>query len=328
MKIAKLNGRIGALVENIQLTETLSHAARLAIKEALLEHKVIFFRGQEGIDEKSLPRIGAQLGNLAEIAHPTVSANSDQGPVSRVDSADWAGLQPTHPRTGPNFWHTDSTFTIRPPAAAILVPAVLPPYGGETLWANTAAAFSSLPSALQGLAEDIWAVHSNRRGYAEPHTPNELPPLPDDEPPNGDYDFWGPLYETIHPVVHVHPESHEKALVLGSHMRHLLGFDRTPSRQISETLQYYVERQENILRWRWSLGDVAMFDNRATQHYAVSDYDDHPRLMYRLSFRGRPLLSVDNRESIARIDGYTSAPGAGPGQPLDPRLAAEEHGRS
>jgi alkyl sulfatase len=326
LRITKLNGRIGALVSDIQLAAPLASSTVQAFQSALIVHKVLFLQGQEDIDAKSLPEIGRKLGIVTDAAHPTASVDTSQGPVSRVDSRDWIGLGPTHPRTGPNFWHTDSTFTQRPPAGAMLAPAVLPPYGGETLWANTAAAYDSLPSALQGFADNLWGVHSNRRGYGDPHTPNELPPRPDDEPPNGDDDFWGPLYETIHPVVHVHPESDEKALILGGHLRHILGVDRTPSQQICETLQYYVERQENIIRWRWSLGDVAIFDNRATQHYAVSDYDEHLRLMYRVSFKGQPLRSVDGRESIARIDGYVPV-GANFTRSRDPRYGAEEHGR-
>jgi alpha-ketoglutarate-dependent sulfate ester dioxygenase len=327
VKITKLNGRIGALLSNTNLTEPLPASEWQAIKSALLAHKVIFFRGQDGVDEQTLPAIAARLGIVTEAAHPTVAVAATQGPVSRVDSKDWVTLRPTHPRTGPNFWHTDSTFTYRPPAAAMLVPATLPDYGGETLWANTAAAYNSLPDTLRRFAESIWGVHSNRRGYGDPHTPDELPPRPDDEPPNSDDDFWGPLYETIHPIVHVHPESQERALVLGGHLRHIIGLDRTPARQIHETLQYYVERQENIIRWRWSLGDVAIFDNRATQHYAVSDYGEHPRLMYRVSFKGQALRAVNGQESIARIDGYVAPADAHTTGLRDPRFMAEEHGR-
>jgi taurine dioxygenase len=109
--------------------------------------------------------------------------------------------------------------------------------------------------------------------------------------------FTSTLYETEHPVVRVHPATGERTLVLGHFVRNFVGLSTADSQRIFHILQDHILRQENVLRWRWKAGDVAIWDNRATQHYAVDDYGDQRRVMRRVTIAGDVPVSIDGRTS-------------------------------
>jgi alpha-ketoglutarate-dependent sulfate ester dioxygenase len=112
--------------------------------------------------------------------------------------------------------------------------------------------------------------------------------------------FSSTLYETEHPVVRVHPETGERSLVLGSFVQRLVGFSRDDSERLYALLQGHVQKIENTVRWRWRAGDLAIWDNRATQHYAVNDYGDSRRVVRRTTIDGDKPVSVDGRHSVLR----------------------------
>jgi taurine dioxygenase len=112
--------------------------------------------------------------------------------------------------------------------------------------------------------------------------------------------FVSTVYETEHPVVRVHPETGERALLLGQFVRQILGVPSADSRYLFDLFQRHVTRLENTVRWRWSPGDLAIWDNRATQHYAIDDYGDLPRRMHRVTVAGDVPVGVDGRRSVAR----------------------------
>jgi taurine dioxygenase len=178
-----------------------------------------------------------------------------------------------------NHWHTDVTFVAAPPAISVLRAVHVPPVGGDTLWASTVAGYTSLPSALRGAVEGLWARHSNQRGDRPGHRPGASA-----------YErrFTAARLVAEHPVVAVHPETGERALLLGGHARGLLGLDRADSDRLMGVVQDAVTRPEHTVRWRWQPGDVAIWDNRATQHYAINDYGDTRRLMHRVTVAGEP----------------------------------------
>ena len=166
-----------------------------------------------------------------------------------------------------NAWHTDVTFVDRVPAISVLRAVHLPPYGGNTVWANTVAAYDALPAPLKALVDDLWAVHTNSYDYAQRDE--------ESEEPDANYtraDFASQLFETEHPVVRVHPETGERSLVLGHFVKAFTGLNTAESIALFTLLQNRVTRLENTIRWTWQPGDVAMWDNRATQHYAVADF--------------------------------------------------------
>ena len=111
--------------------------------------------------------------------------------------------------------------------------------------------------------------------------------------------FLSTIFQTEHPVVRVHPETGERTLVLGQFVKRILGVSPSDSRYLFELFQRHVTRLENTVRWRWAPGDLAIWDNRATQHYAIDDYGDLPRRMHRITVAGDIPVGVDGRRSTA-----------------------------
>lgn len=283
--VVRIGGRIGARVDGVRLGPGLDTGVVADIRAALLEHKVIFFRGQEHLDDDGQLGFARLLGEPTA-AHPTVRGSSTH--VLPIDSE----------RSKANSWHTDVTFVDRVPAASILRAIHLPPYGGTTTWANTVAAYQALPVPLKNLADQLWAVHTNAFDYAADaeSVSDEL----DERLAAYREEFRSTVYETEHPVVRVHPETGERALLLGHFVREFVGLNGKESHALFHLLQDRVIRLENTVRWSWEPGDVAIWDNRATQHYAISDYDDHHRLLHRITLAGDVPVGVDGARSITR----------------------------
>jgi len=198
-----------------------------------------------------------------------------------------------------NSWHTDVTFVDRPPLGSVLRALVIPPAGGDTIWANSVTAYQDLPEHLRNLADKLWAVHSNAYDYATAFD------IPEEVKSYRDV-FTSTVYETLHPVVRIHPESGEKGLFIGGFVRQIRGLSPTELGEIIRLLQSYITRPENTVRWRWKVGDVAFWDNRATQHYAIADYGDQPRRVQRVTIAGDLPLGIDGKYSQA-IKGDSAA---------------------
>ena len=219
---------------------------------------MLFFRGQHHLDDDAQIAFAELLGPLTT-AHPTVNTGS-----ARVLSVK------ANRGMAANSWHTDVTFVDRVPAISVLRGVTLPAYGGTTNWANTVTAYERLPVPLKALVDNLWAVHTNAYDYARDTESGE-------EDADSDFpreEFESIHYETEHPVVRVHPETGERSLVLGHFVKKFVGLNSSESSALFKVLQDRVTKLENTVRWTWEPGDVAMWDNRATQHYAVADFDD------------------------------------------------------
>jgi alpha-ketoglutarate-dependent sulfate ester dioxygenase len=285
LDIHPLAGRIGAQIEGIRLSGDLSDAAVASIEAALAKHKVIFFRDQGHLDDVGQERFAARLGQL--VAHPTNPARPGSAAILELDSTDGGGRA--------DHWHTDVTFVEAYPKASILRSIVVPPFGGDTVWANTVAAYEGLPLALKTLAESLWAVHSNLYDYAavKPHATAAAAKHFEEV-------FTSTVYETEHPVVRVLPRTGERSLVLGYFVRRFIGYSQSDSNHLFELLQSHVTKLENTVRWRWKQGDVAIWDNTSTQHYAINDYGDQKRVVRRSTIQGELPVSVDGRNSVRK----------------------------
>jgi alpha-ketoglutarate-dependent sulfate ester dioxygenase len=189
------------------------------------------------------------------------------------------------------------TFVDRVPAISVLRAITLPPYGGTTVWANTAEAYRRLHPALQTLAGQLRAVHTNLYDYAA-----DRPHIGGIDVKEEEYraEFRHLEFETEHPVVRIHPESGEPTLLLGHFVRSFAGLSSTDSADLVELLQRHITRLENTVRWTWRPGDIAIWDNRATQHYAVADYDDLPRLLHRVTVAGDIPVGINGDSSVVR----------------------------
>ncbi|MFE2003819.1 TauD/TfdA dioxygenase family protein [Pseudomonas guariconensis] len=281
LDIHPIAGRIGAEIRGVTLSADLDAATIDAIQAALVQHKVIFFRNQTQLDDQSQEAFAKRLGE--PIAHPTVPVVDGTNYLLQLDGAEGQRA---------NSWHTDVTFVEAYPKASILRSVVAPAFGGDTVWANTAAAYQSLPEPLRELADKLWAVHSNEYDYAGTK--------PDVDPAKLEryrQVFTSTVYETEHPVVRVHPVSGERALQLGHFVKRIKGYSQSDSAHLFNLLQGHVTRLENTVRWRWQAGDVAIWDNRATQHYAVDDYGTQPRIVRRVTLGGEVPVGVDGQQS-------------------------------
>lgn len=281
LDIRRIGGRIGAEVSGVRLSADLAPSVIAEIEAALLQHKVLFFRDQGHLDDAAQEAFAAQLGS--PVAHPTVPVAQGSSYLLELNSEQGGRA---------NSWHTDVTFVPDYPKASILRAVVSPEYGGDTVWANTNTAYERLPEALKTLAEGLWAVHTNAYDYA-----NAKPQARREDIERHRNVFASTVYETEHPVVRVHPETGERHLLLGHFVKGFVGYSTSDFLRLFEIFQEHVTRLENTVRWRWRQGDVAIWDNRATQHYAVDDYGDQRRVMRRVTLRGDVPVSIDGRTS-------------------------------
>jgi len=283
IEVVPVAGRIGAEIRGVRLSADLSAAVRGQIREAWLKHKVVFFRNQQHLDEAAQESLTSLFGG-PPVGHPTVPSINGTRFITELDSRHGGRA---------NSWHTDVTFVDAYPRASILRALVVPSAGGDTTWANTVAAYQELSPELRELADKLWALHTNEYDYQARRTKASPEDLKYYEEV-----FTSTVYETEHPLVRVHPETGERSLLLGHFFKKFIGVSTHDSQRLFEVFQEHITRLENTVRWRWAVGDVAVWDNRATQHYAINDYGDQHRLVRRVTVDGDVPVSVDGRRSV------------------------------
>jgi len=282
--VTQVGGAIGAVVVGIRVGGDVAPGAVAELRAALLRHKVVFLRDQHHATDADQVAFAGLLGTVTR-PHPTVAG--DGKAVLPIDSD----------RGKANSWHTDVTFVDRIPAISVLRAITLPPYGGTTVWANTAQAYATLHPALQALTARLRAVHSNLHDYAA-----ERPRIGGVDVKEESYreEFRHLEFETEHPVVRIHPETGEPTLLLGHFVRSFTGLSSADFYDLFGLLQRHITRLENTVRWTWRAGDIAIWDNRATQHYAVADYDSLPRLLHRITIAGDLPVGITGDTSVVR----------------------------
>ena len=279
LEVEPVGGRIGAEIHGVELAANMENSTVAAIRAALARHKVIFFRHQR-LDDQQHAAIVARLGRSQPDAP---GAATEQARLIELNSSDGYAA---------DIWHTDQTYVQSPPDVTTLRAVVIPKPGGDTLWANTAAAYADLPDPLKTLADSLWGIHSNIFDYAQASGKEK------------DKEEWlqtvRPVrMEAEHPVVRVHPETGERALILGAYLQRFVGLNGSDSRHLTAILQDHVTRPENTVRWQWQVGDVAIWDNRATQHRAIVDFGSQLRVVKRATLPGSTPIGVDGRQGRA-----------------------------
>jgi taurine dioxygenase len=276
----RLGPGFGAEVRGIDLA-TASDGEVAAVRRALTEHKVLFFSGQD-LDPDSQIALGNRLGSLTA-SHPVVPGLDEaHTEIYALDSAD-NGFA--------DVWHTDVTFVRRPPLGSILRPVTLPPTGGDTNWADLELAYRSLSEPVRALADQLTAVHDGTREFGYYLAQRR----------GGEGSVWdGERYRSLepveHPVVRVHPETGRRSLFVNpGFTSHIVGVSDAESRHLLDLFYAHITKPEHIVRHRWQVGDVAMWDNRATAHYANRDYGDARRVMHRVTLRGDEPVGVAGR---------------------------------
>ena len=285
IEVVPLTGRIGAEIRGVDLSEDLSGATFGAVHQAVLAHRVVFFRDQQRLDSEGQIRFARRFGALTT-AHPTVPSVAEAPTLLGLDSTTGGGRA--------DQWHTDVTFVDRPPNFSLLRALIIPEVGGDTLWASTVAGYDSLRPELAQLADQLRTVHSNDYDYVKIDAASL-------SPARVAYmrQFVSTVYETEHPLVRVHPDTGEKALLLGGFVQRIVGYSTSQSAALIDLLQGHVTKPDNTVRWHWREGDLAVWDNRSTQHYATYDYGQAHRKVERVTTVGTVPVGVDGQPSRA-----------------------------
>jgi alpha-ketoglutarate-dependent taurine dioxygenase len=268
LTIERLGAHHGARISDVELADA-SDEQIGAIRRALAEHKVLFFSGQH-LDPDSQVRLGRRIGELTP-SHPVVRGIDEDHPeIYALDAAD-NGFA--------DVWHTDVTFVRRPPLGSILRAVQVPEVGGDTQWADAEAAYASLSEPVRRLADQLTAVHDGTRefGYYLAQRGGN----------SWEGEEVSRLEPVEHPVVRVHPETGRRGLFVNpGFTSHIVGVSEFESRSLLDLFYAHLTKPEHIVRHRWQPGDVAMWDNRSTLHYANRDYGDFRRIMHRITLRG------------------------------------------
>ena len=271
-----LTGYIGASIPEVDLN-TLTDEDVHAIRQALNEHLVLFFSG-EHLSANNLAGFAERLGEI-DLPHTGLRKHPDNPKVMVTETTRGKG-------GGNNTWHTDVSFDEHPPAVSILQAIELPEVGGDTLFASMYAAFESLSQPLRNMVEGMEALHDGLPYFTQY--------LISSGTPNGEARLSQMRKENttaIHPVVRRHPETGRKALYVNRLFTHrIMGLSDIESRNLLNLLYDHVEQASFQVRWCWSPGDVAIWDNRCAMHYASEDFSLGHRLMHRVTLKGeRPL---------------------------------------
>lgn len=271
LAITPLNPAIGARVEGIDLTTALTPALQGALEQALLEHQVLFFRNQP-LTPRQQARLAMAFGELH--VHPVYPNVPEQPEILILDTA------VTDVRDNAT-WHTDVTFLPAPAMGAVLAAKEVPAYGGDTLWASGIAAFEALSAPMQHLLEGLTATHDFTKSF----------PLVRFGTTAQDLARWETARlrhpPVSHPVVRVHPRSGRKTLFINDGFTTRINeLSEQESAALLPMLFAHATRPEFTVRWQWQANDVAFWDNRITQHYAVDDYRPARRVMHRATILG------------------------------------------
>lgn len=269
--IHPLSPALGAQISGVDLSRDLTGEQRNVIEKALLDHQVLFFRDQP-ITPQQQARFAANFGDLH--IHPIYPNVPEQPEVLILDTA------VTDVRDNA-IWHTDVTFLPTPALGAVLSAKQVPAYGGDTLWASGIAAFEALSRPMQTLLDGLTATHDFTRSFPLERFGNTAEDLARWEETRRKNP---PL---SHPVIRTHPVSGRKALFVNDGFTTRINeLEAAESEAILKLLFAHGTRPEFTLRWRWQANDVAMWDNRVTQHYAVDDYRPQRRVMHRATILG------------------------------------------
>jgi alpha-ketoglutarate-dependent taurine dioxygenase len=260
---------IGSEVSGIDLRRPLDTAAIAALRQALLERKVLFFRDQPISDQDQI-RFSRYFGPVTP-AHPVTNGLADQPEIKRnvkslKRASGFSDVEAQLYKAQSRFsrsrgWHTDITFVANPNDITFLRGIEIPSVGGDTLWADLEALYQSLSPSLRGYLDGLQAVHG-RHDAAHGHPP----------PPRFDGHSTGPFL-SIHPLVRVHPETGRKALFLSpGFIKSIVGLNEGESRALIDFLiDELGSRGDLQVRFRWSPNALAVWDNRATSHVGPVD---------------------------------------------------------
>jgi taurine dioxygenase len=269
MKVRRIAGALGAEIEGVDLRD-MTDAQMREIRAAWLEHLVIFFRGQP-LSPGEYMAFAKRVGKPIE--YPFVKGIEGFPEIIEVKKLE-------HEKV--NFggvWHSDTAYLEVPPMASMLLAREIPPYGGDTLFANMYLAYETLSEGMKRLLEPLVAVNSSAKA--------DVTRTREDRLKTDGSDKVGKELAAEHPVVRTHPETGRKALYVNfAHTARFRGMTEQESAPLLNFLFQHQIRPELTCRFTWQVGSLALWDNRCVQHNPVNDYHGYKRLMHRITLEG------------------------------------------
>lgn len=274
LEVRPLSPAIGAEVFGADLSKALDEDVVREIRDALLEHCVVFFREQR-LSEAQHKAFAGRFGALT--VHPMIRAEAEHPEILKIVK------QPGDANNFGGDWHSDLTYTAEPALGSVLYARDLPECGGDTLFANTHLAYETLSDGMKRLLAPLSAVHSTDLSYGGDGRSGLIGEK--DSMPVAQQAYAPQTAE--HPVVRTHPESGRKGLYVNKvFTTRFVGMTKEESAPLLDFLFRQVERPEFTCRFRWRTGSLAFWDNRVAQHYALNDYQGHRREMHRIAVAG------------------------------------------
>ena len=264
-----LSSALGAELHGVDLANDLSDEVFQEIRRLLVEHEVIFFRDQ-AISPEQHRALAASFGPLQ--THPAYETVDGIPEITILEST---AEKPTKIEA----WHTDMTFRQHPPLGCVLRSKIVPPKGGDTMWASMTAAYDALSAPMQVFLSGLTAEHDFSHGFkeslAEPGGRERLAQAVADNPP------------VIHPVIRTHPETGKKVIYVNSlFTTRIIELSREESQAVLNFLFEHVTTPEFSCRFNWRPDSIAIWDNRSTQHKPINDYFPAHRMLHRVVIDG------------------------------------------
>ena len=270
LTVQRIAGALGAEIAGVDLREPIDDALMARIRAIWLEHLVIFFRDQ-ALTTGQFLAFAKRIGQVIE--YPFVKGLPDFPEVIPV-------VKLEHERV--NFgglWHSDTTYLDMPPMASMLIALEVPPFGGDTLFANMYAAFEALSPGMQAMLQTLKGVSSSAKADASRTREDRIKTDARAEARKE--------YVAEHPVVRTHPETGRKALYVN--VGHTLRFQDMTEEESAPLLHFLFQHQvrpEFTCRFSWRPGSIALWDNRCAQHNPINDYHGYRRIMHRVTLAG------------------------------------------
>ena len=270
MQVKRIAGALGAEVSGLDLARPLTDGQAAALRAAWLEHLVLFFRDQPLMPAQYMA-FARRIGQPVE--YPFVKGIEGYPEIIEVkklehETVNFGGI-----------WHSDTAYLEEPPMASMLLAREVPPYGGDTLFANMYLAYETLSEGMRHMLDPLTAINSSARA--------DVTRTREDRLKSDGRSGAKKEYVAEHPVVRTHPETGRKALYVNvAHSARFGGMTEEESAPLLEYLYRHQTRPEFTCRFSWRVGSLALWDNRCTQHNPVNDYHGYRRLMHRITLAG------------------------------------------
>lgn len=270
IEIRPISGALGAEIGGVDLSQDLPDDVIAEIRRAWLENLVIFFRDQTMTPAQQVA-VAKRFGEPVE--YPFIQGLPGFPVITPViklahEKVNFGGL-----------WHTDTTYQQRPPMASMLYALELPPYGGDTLFANTYLAYETLSDGMKAMLDPLIGIYSSHKGRVVDTRAARVEDAPKED---------AKLARVAeHPVIRTHPETGRKGLYVSfAHTTCFKGWTEAESKPVLDYLFDHQTRPEFTCRFRWEPGSVALWDNRCALHNPINDYHGHKRVLHRITFAG------------------------------------------